>query len=156
MTKISQYTTMTTLQSGDLLDISEDLGAGAYGSRSLTYTNLLTNLNNDLTGMLSLGAANQVPYVNAGATDLAYSANLTFTGTVLTLTGTAYIPSENELRLGSAGATYNAFKSPAVMAVTKTYTLPNTTPTVNGQVLQFRLQSRTCIPGSDKNLFNLF
>ena len=134
MTKISQYTTMTTLQAGDLLDISEDLG-GSYGSRSITYTNLLTNLNNDLTGMLSLGLTTQVPYVNAGATDLDYSANLTFTGTLLTLTGTAYIPSENELRLGSAGVTYNAFKSPAVMAVSKTYTLPATTPTANGQVL---------------------
>ena len=78
MTKISQYTSMTTLQSGDLMDISEDLG-GSYGSRSLTYSNLLTNLNADLTGVVTLGAANQVPYMNPGATDFVYSANLTFT-----------------------------------------------------------------------------
>ena len=134
MTKISQYTTMTTLQSGDLMDISEDLG-GSYGSRSLTYANLLTNLNADLTGVVTLGAANQMPYMNPGATDFVYSANLTFTGSLLTLTGTAYLPSENELRLGSNTANYNAFKSPTGMGSNLTYTLPGAYPTSNGQVL---------------------
>ena len=134
MTKISQYTSMTTLQSGDLMDISEDLG-GSYGSRSLTYANLLTNLNTDLTGVVTLGAANQMPYMNPGATDFVYSANLTFTGSLLTLTGTAYLPSENELRLGSNTANYNAFKSPTGMGSNLTYTLPGAYPTSNGQVL---------------------
>jgi len=134
MTKISQYTSMTTLQSGDLMDISEDLG-GSYGSRSLTYSNLLTNLNADLTGVVTLGAANQVPYMNLGATDFVYSANLTFTGSLLTLTATAYLASENELRLGSSTANYNAFKSPAGMGSSLTYTLPAAYPTSTGQVL---------------------
>jgi hypothetical protein len=134
MTKISQYTSMTTLQSGDLMDISEDLG-GSYGSRSLTYSNLLTNLNADLTGVVTLGAANQVPYMNPGATDFVYSANLTFTGSLLTLTATAYLASENELRLGSSTANYNAFKSPAGMGSSLTYTLPAAYPTSTGQVL---------------------
>ena len=134
MTKISQYTSMTTLQSGDLMDISEDLG-GSYGSRSLTYANLLTNLNNDLTGVVTLGAANQMPYMNPGATDFVYSANLTFTGSLLTLTGTALLPNQNELRLGSNTANYNAFKSPTGMGSNLTYTLPGAYPTSNGQVL---------------------
>ena len=39
------------------------------------------------SGNVSLGTANQVPYVNAGADDLDYSANMVFDGTNLTLGG---------------------------------------------------------------------
>ena len=133
MTKISQYTAMTTLANGDLLDISEDLG-GSYGSRSITYANLLTNLNSGLT-IPSLGAANQVPYINPGATDFAYSANLTYDGTILTLESPLLVNDENELRLGSDTANYNALKSPTGMGSNLTYTMPGAYPTSTGQVL---------------------
>lgn len=136
MTKISDYTAMTTLEPADLFDISEQLTAApTWGSRGLSYANLLVNLQNDLPGMLSLGLTTQVPYVNPGATDFDYSANFTFTGTLLTLTGTALLPNQNQLRLGSGGPTYNGFRSPAVMAATVAYTLPDAAPTSNGQVL---------------------
>lgn len=134
MTKISQYTSMTTLQSGDLMDISEDLG-GSYGSRSLTYSNLLTNLNNDLTMPTVGGTQYQVPYVNAGATDFAYSANLTYDGSTMTLVSPLLINTNNELRLGSNTANYNALKSPTGMGSNLTYTLPSAYPTSTGQVL---------------------
>jgi hypothetical protein len=133
MTKISQYTAMTTLAIGDLLDISEDLG-GSYGSRSITYANLLTNLNSGLA-IPSLGAANRVPYINAGATDFAYSADFTYDGTILTLESTMLVNDENELRLGSNTANYNAIKSPAGMGSNLTYTMPSAYPTTTGQVL---------------------
>ena len=134
MTKISQYTSMTTLQSGDLMDISEDLG-GSYGSLSLTYSNLLTNLNNDLTMPTVGGTQYQVPYVNAGATDFAYSANLTYDGSTMTLVSPLLINTNNELRLGSNTANYNALKSPTGMGSNLTYTLPSAYPTSTGQVL---------------------
>ena len=134
MTKISQYTSMTTLQSGDLMDISEDLG-GSYGSRSLTYSNLLTNLNNDLTMPTVGGTQYQVPYVNVGATDFAYSANLTYDGSTMTLVSPLLINTNNELRLGSNTANYNALKSPTGMGSNLTYTLPSAYPTSTGQVL---------------------
>ena len=133
MTKISQYTSMTTLQSGDLMDISEDLG-GSYGSRSLTYSNLLTNLNNDLA-IPSFGAANQMPYMNPGATDFVYSANLTYDGSIMTIVSPLLINTNNELRLGSNTANYNALKSPTGMGSNLTYTLPSAYPTSTGQVL---------------------
>ena len=133
MTKISQYTTMTTLASGDLLDISEDLG-GSYGSRSITYSDLLTNLNSGLT-IPSLGTANQVPYINAGATDFAYSANMTYDGSTFTLVSPLLINTNNELRLGSNTANYNALKSPTGMGSNLTYTLPSAYPTTTGQVM---------------------
>tara|TARA_R100000655_G_scaffold1110_3_gene4452 strand:- start:3984 stop:5498 length:1515 start_codon:yes stop_codon:yes gene_type:complete len=125
---------MTTLQSGDLMDISEDLG-GSYGSRSLTYSNLLTNLNSDLA-IPTVGATQyQVPYVNAGATDFAYSANLTYDGSTMTLVSPLLINTNNELRLGSNTANYNALKSPTGMGSNLTYTLPSAYPTSTGQVL---------------------
>ena len=133
MTKISQYTAMTTLASGDLLDISEDLG-GSYGSRSITYANLLTNLNSGLA-IPALGAADRVPYINAGATDFDYSADFTYDGTILTLESPLLVNDENELRLGSDNAYYNALKSPASMGSNLTYTMPGALPTSTGQVL---------------------
>ncbi len=133
MTKISQYTAMTTLQSGDLMDISEDLG-GSYGSRSITYANLLTNLNSDLA-IPAFGAANQMPYMNPGATDFIYSANLTYDGSIMTIVSPLLINTNNELRLGSNTANYNALKSPTGMGSNLTYTLPSAYPTSTGQVL---------------------
>ena len=133
MTKISQYTTMTTLQSGDLMDISEDTGGSTYASRSLTYTNLLTNLNSDLS-MPAFGAADRVPYMNTGATAFDYSAKLTFDDAILTINTPTLLSTNNELRLGSDGAYYNAFKSPTGMSANKTYTLPSVYPGVTGQV----------------------
>ena len=37
MTKISQYTPITTLANGDLLDVSQDTGAGTYSTKSISY-----------------------------------------------------------------------------------------------------------------------
>jgi len=42
--KISQYTAITTLANGDLLDVSQDTGAGSYATKSINYQNLLTQL----------------------------------------------------------------------------------------------------------------
>ena len=39
MTKISQYTAITTLASGDLLDISQDAGGGSFGGTSAVLVN---------------------------------------------------------------------------------------------------------------------
>ena len=44
MTKISQYTAITSLSSDDLLDISQDTGGGTYATKSISYADLLTQL----------------------------------------------------------------------------------------------------------------
>lgn len=44
MTKISQYTAITSLSSDDLLDISQDTGGGSYATKSISYADLLTQL----------------------------------------------------------------------------------------------------------------
>lgn len=48
MTKISQYTAITTLANGDLMDISQDVGGGLYQSKKITYQDLLTELQNSI------------------------------------------------------------------------------------------------------------
>jgi len=42
--KISQATPITTLANGDLLDVSQDSGGGAYATKSISYQNLLAQL----------------------------------------------------------------------------------------------------------------
>tara|TARA_B110000438_G_scaffold272351_1_gene290956 strand:+ start:640 stop:1179 length:540 start_codon:yes stop_codon:yes gene_type:complete len=49
MTKISQYTAITTLANGDLMDISEDVGAGLYQSKKITYQDFLAMVQADIT-----------------------------------------------------------------------------------------------------------
>jgi len=49
MTKISQYTAITTLANGDLMDISEDVGAGLYQSKKITYEDFLAMVQADIT-----------------------------------------------------------------------------------------------------------
>lgn len=49
MTKISQYTAITTLASGDLMDISQDTGGGTYATKKIDYADLLAQLQSDLT-----------------------------------------------------------------------------------------------------------
>ncbi len=48
MAKISQYIAITTLANGDLFDTSQDAGAGLYDTRSITYADLLTQLQSDI------------------------------------------------------------------------------------------------------------
>lgn len=48
MTKISQYTAITTLANADLMDISQDVGAGLYQSKKITYQDFLTSVQNDI------------------------------------------------------------------------------------------------------------
>jgi 2-methylaconitate cis-trans-isomerase PrpF len=43
--KISQATPITTLANGDLLDVSQDTGGGAYATKSISYQNLIAQLN---------------------------------------------------------------------------------------------------------------
>ena len=43
--KISQATPITTLANGDLLDVSQDIGGGAYATKSISYQNLIAQLN---------------------------------------------------------------------------------------------------------------
>lgn len=54
MTKISQYTPITTLANGDLLDVSQDTGAGTYGTKSISYANLLAQLTTAISGNATL------------------------------------------------------------------------------------------------------
>lgn len=54
MTKISQYTPITTLANGDLLDVSQDTGAGTYGTKSISYSDLLTQLTAAISGNATL------------------------------------------------------------------------------------------------------
>ena len=54
MTKISQYTPITTLANGDLLDVSQDTGAGTYGTKSISYSDLLTQLTAAISGDATL------------------------------------------------------------------------------------------------------
>jgi len=42
--KISDATPITTLANGDLFDISQDSGGGAYATKSISYQNLLAQL----------------------------------------------------------------------------------------------------------------
>lgn len=42
--KVSQYTQITTLATGDLIEITQDTGAGSYATKSITYQNLLAVL----------------------------------------------------------------------------------------------------------------
>jgi len=50
MTKISQYSALPgDLANGDLFDLSEDQGGGAFASKSVSYLQLKTNLNSDLS-----------------------------------------------------------------------------------------------------------
>ena len=44
MTKISQYTAISSLANDDLLDISQDTGGGSYATKSISYADLLTQL----------------------------------------------------------------------------------------------------------------
>ena len=48
MTKISQYTAITTLASGDLMDISQDTGGGSYATKKIDYADLLAQLQSDI------------------------------------------------------------------------------------------------------------
>ncbi len=54
MTKISQYTPITTLANGDLLDVSQDTGAGTYATKSISYSDLLTQLTAAISGNATL------------------------------------------------------------------------------------------------------
>ena len=54
MTKISQYTPITTLANGDLLDVSQDTGAGTYSTKSISYSDLLTQLTAAISGNATL------------------------------------------------------------------------------------------------------
>jgi hypothetical protein len=49
MTKISQYTAITSMATGDLMDVSEDVGGGLYQSKKITYADFLTSVQNDIT-----------------------------------------------------------------------------------------------------------
>jgi hypothetical protein len=50
MTKISQYTAITTLANGDLMDVSQDAGAGLYQTKSISYQDLLAQLTSAISG----------------------------------------------------------------------------------------------------------
>jgi len=75
--KISTYTAITTLANGDLLDISKDMGASTYATRKITYANLLTELNTDLT----LPASNNLGNANLTADNAARTYTLAGTST---------------------------------------------------------------------------
>ena len=42
--KVSQYTQITTLANGDLIEITKDTGGGTFATRAITYQNLLSIL----------------------------------------------------------------------------------------------------------------
>jgi hypothetical protein len=47
--KISEYDVITTLASGDKIDISKDAGASVYLTRAITYANFLAEIQADIT-----------------------------------------------------------------------------------------------------------
>ena len=52
--KISQYTPITTLANGDLIDVSQDTGSGTFGTKSISYQNLLTQLTTAISSNATL------------------------------------------------------------------------------------------------------
>jgi hypothetical protein len=135
MTKISQYSSMTTLADEDLFDVTDQLTAApTWGSRALSYLNLKSNLNNDLD-FGAIGAANQIPYTNGTASAFAYTNDFVFDGSLMSINANVMIDNAKELRLQSDTANYNALKSPTGMGSNLTYTLPGAYPTSTGQVL---------------------
>ena len=59
MTKISQYTAITSLSSDDLLDISQDTGGGTYATKKITYENMLNNIKT--RGIVEVTQASDLP-----------------------------------------------------------------------------------------------
>ena len=79
MTKISDYTALTgDLANGDLFDLSEDAGAGAYNSRSVSYLQLKTNLSSDLTFSDTLYSADGTLVGNRALSGSVSNFNLSF------------------------------------------------------------------------------
>ena len=82
MVKISDYTAITTLESADLFDLSEyDSTALTYETRSISYANLLANIQ---TGIHTIES------VNAG-TDPSVSKRMVFYSATIGA-GTMYLP----------------------------------------------------------------
>jgi hypothetical protein len=66
--KISQYTATTTLANADLFDVSIDLGAGLFGTRKITYANLLSEIAADAGLMGGSGTSGYIPRFTGSTT----------------------------------------------------------------------------------------
>ena len=95
----------TDLASG-LLSTDELLVSDAGTIKKMDVSVLETYMDNSLS--LSLGSANQVPYM-LSTTDLQYSANLTFSGSILDVNGSITVDTINE-HTTNAGVTIEGVK----------------------------------------------
>ena len=99
MTKISQYTPITTLANGDLLDVSQDTGAGTYSTKSISYSDLLTQLTAAISGDATLFGLYAQTVQSATVTNTTTETSVIGTGV-----GSLTVPADTFLR----GDSYHA------------------------------------------------
>ena len=161
--KISTYTAITTLANGDLLDISKDMGASTYATRKITYANLLTELNTDLTfpvssnlGNANLTADNVVRTYTLAGTSTEYLAFLngsaaeilklkgdrtiliggyTTNGFVKTSAGTGLITVSSQVNTTEGGTGRSSWTANALPYISATNTFNEILAGTNGHVL---------------------
>jgi hypothetical protein len=120
--KISQLTAATTMQNGDLLEVSRDNGAGAFDSRKITFANfkaavpsnprtidMVTGVN--VTGTLTktLSASILIPANTLTAVSVIETTwrAIRVSGTNSTITVDAYVNTANSLSGATLLATIN-------------------------------------------------
>ena len=99
MTKISQYTAITTLANGDLLDVSQDTGAATYATKSISYADLLTQLQAAITSNATLYGLYAQTVVSATVTNTTTETSIVGSGV-----GSLTVPASTFLR----GDSYHA------------------------------------------------
>tara|TARA_R110002074_G_scaffold197834_1_gene365292 strand:+ start:135 stop:788 length:654 start_codon:yes stop_codon:yes gene_type:complete len=99
MTKISQYTAITTLANGDLLDVSQDTGAATFATKSISYADLLTQLQAAITGTATLYGLYAQTVVSATVTNTTTETSIVGSGV-----GSLTVPPNTFLR----GDSYHA------------------------------------------------
>ena len=161
--KISTYTAITTLANGDLLDISKDMGASTYATRKITYANLLTELNTDLTFPVSsnLGNANltadnaartytlagtsteSLAFLNGSAAEILklkgdktiLFGGYTTNGFVKTSAGTGLITVSTQVSATEGGTGISSYTTGDILYSSSTNTLAKLAAGTNGYVL---------------------
>jgi 2-methylaconitate cis-trans-isomerase PrpF len=97
--KISQYTPITTLANGDLLDVSQDTGSGTFGTKSISYANLLTQLTTAISSNATLYGLYAQTVVSATVTNTTTETSIVGSGV-----GSLSVPADTFLR----GDSYHA------------------------------------------------
>ena len=99
MTKISQYTPITTLANGDLIDVSQDTGAATYATKSINYADLLAQLTTAIGGDATLYGLYAQTVVSATVTNTTTETSIVGSGV-----GSLTVPADTFLR----GDSYHA------------------------------------------------